>query len=71
MKIVAAVLSCWLLVATGINAQSNLVGRKVGKMVRISEIEIHSQYLLQRKSAYKLQNIVSGRVRMSRTVFAY
>ncbi len=53
MKTVAAVLSCWLLVATALNAQSKSVGRNDGIMVRISEIEIHSQYLEEYQSILK------------------
>lgn len=62
MKIVVAVLSCWLVGATAIHAQAASTNRKVGMMVRISEIEIHSEYLEQYKSILKNEAAASVRL---------
>ena len=45
-----AVLSCWLLCATAITAQSPSPVQKEGMMIRISEIEIHPDYLEEYRS---------------------
>ena len=45
MKIVIAVLSCWLLAVSTMHGQSAMLDLREGMMIRISEIEIHPEYL--------------------------
>jgi len=45
VKIVIAVLSCWLLAVSTMHGQSAMLDLREGMMIRISEIEIHPEYL--------------------------